>query len=277
MRRQEEAERELAGIREAARTTANRRASLLDVCASLELPFGQHAQHAQHAQQAQQALPPAGEGGAADAASPSTAVVAAAVPAGEASEAPAAAADAEWRTTRLECLMYRVLWVSEAIQMFAEQYSPRAAAAAAAPGGTPPLPAPEPPAAAPSPRAPASSPSSKASAAAAPSPPSPPPGRYELFLRASSWARQLSAEHEESIRAYCCELERLRARLRDAAAVDLGYEIGAAALEYTRRCGGKEGCHAHGHGHGETEAGDEASMRLGGPRSCCCALCEGHG
>ena len=30
-----------------------------------------------------------------------------------------------WRTQRLECLMYRVLWVSESVKLFSEQYSPR--------------------------------------------------------------------------------------------------------------------------------------------------------
>lgn len=98
------------------------------------------------------------------------------------------AADIEWRATRLECLMYRVLWVSEAVKMFQHQYSPRQST-----------------------------------------------HHYDLFIRATHWAKQLSEEYEESIRAYCCELERLRARLRDVAAVDLGYEIGASALEVVRR------------------------------------------
>lgn len=58
---------------------------------------------------------------------------------------------------------------------------------------------------------------------------------YDLFIRATHWAKQLSEECEEAVRAHCCELERLRARLRDVAAVDLGHEVGQAALEVVRR------------------------------------------
>jgi hypothetical protein len=29
-----------------------------------------------------------------------------------------------WRAARLECLMYRVLWVCEAVQQYSQQYSP---------------------------------------------------------------------------------------------------------------------------------------------------------
>ncbi|GIL47102.1 hypothetical protein Vafri_4016 [Volvox africanus] len=201
----EEAERELAYVRDAIRQTSTRRASLLDVCATLDVPFAPPPQHQQRANLPQQRLNRAGGGlGAVQAdhvsvdgpaATPSSShaegdVCSAALALGPPSGGGlgSAAADMEWRATRLECLMYRVLWVSEAVKMFQPQYNPR-----------------------------------------------PTTHHYNLFIRATHWAKQLSEEYEESIRAYCCELERLRARLRDVAAVDLGYEIGAAALEVIRR------------------------------------------
>ncbi|KXZ47471.1 hypothetical protein GPECTOR_35g909 [Gonium pectorale] len=200
--KQEEAERELAYVRDAIRQTSARRASLLDVCATLDVPFvppqpHQQPRQQQPGQQAQQqaraARPPGtGEAAAADPAGAGepddgAAALSLGVPSGTGGQA-IATTDMEWRATRLECLMYRVLWVSEAVKMFQPQYSPRQST-----------------------------------------------HHYDLFIRATHWAKQLSEEYEESIRAYCCELERLRARLRDVAAVDLGYEIGASALEVVRR------------------------------------------
>lgn len=38
--------------------------------------------------------------------------------------APGGEATLGWRTQRLECLMYRVLWVAEAIKMFKDNYAP---------------------------------------------------------------------------------------------------------------------------------------------------------
>ncbi|GIL70608.1 hypothetical protein Vretifemale_1330 [Volvox reticuliferus] len=203
--KQEEAERELAYVRDAIRQTSTRRASLLDVCATLDVPFAPPPQQQQRAGLPQQRLNRASGGpgtgqadqmpadGSATTPSPSHSegdVCSAALALGPPSGGGlgSAAADMEWRATRLECLMYRVLWVSEAVKMFQPQYNPR-----------------------------------------------PTTHHYNLFIRATHWAKQLSEEYEESIRAYCCELERLRARLRDVAAVDLGYEIGAAALEVIRR------------------------------------------
>lgn len=211
MNRQEEAERELTHVRDAIRQTSARRASLLDVCATLDVPFAPPppppqaavvaaaaAAAAAAASSGRAMLPPAAPDADDDTAAGTAAArhgaagdaVAAVGAAGvtAAGVAAAAAADMEWRTTRLECLMYRVLWVSEAVKMFQAQYSPRQST-----------------------------------------------HHYDLFIRATHWAKQLSEEYEESIRAYCCELERLRARLRDVAAVDLGYEIGSAALEVARR------------------------------------------
>ena len=46
------------------------------------------------------------------------------VPANAGPEAVGSTADMEWRAQRLECLMYRVLWVSETVKKFREQYSP---------------------------------------------------------------------------------------------------------------------------------------------------------
>ncbi|EFJ51048.1 hypothetical protein VOLCADRAFT_103689 [Volvox carteri f. nagariensis] len=204
--KQDEAERELAYVRDAIRQTSARRASLLDVCATLDVPFAPPPPHHPRAH-LQQRLNRSGPGGGGSGVAPVDQVpvngsVAASFPPSDADVCSAAmalgppsggglaaaAADMEWRATRLECLMYRVLWVSEAVKMFQPQYNPR-----------------------------------------------PTTHHYNLFIRATHWAKQLSEEYEESIRAYCCELERLRARLRDVAAVDLGYEIGAAALEVVRR------------------------------------------
>lgn len=211
--RQEEADRELTYVRDAIRQTSARRASLLDVCATLDVPFAPPPTHHQLARAplhrpnrgiagsagatGQHAEQSPADGQAAPSSSPSanSDVCSAALALGPPSGGglASAAADMEWRATRLECLMYRVLWVSEAVKMFQPQYSPRQST-----------------------------------------------HHYDLFIRATHWAKQLSEEYEESIRAYCCELERLRSRLRDVAAVDLGYEIGAAALEVVRRCVGHD-------------------------------------
>ncbi len=75
-----------------------------------------------------------------------------------------------WRAQRLECLMYRVLWVAEAVKLFRDQYCPRT-------GGR----------------------------------------QYELLVRASKWARGLSAEYDAGVKACCQELSVLRAKLAELA------------------------------------------------------------
>ncbi|GAX78187.1 hypothetical protein CEUSTIGMA_g5629.t1 [Chlamydomonas eustigma] len=99
-------------------------------------------------------------------------------------EAQGSTADLEWRAQRLECLMYRVLWVSEAVLNLRDQYSPHS-------GGP----------------------------------------HYELFIKATNWAKNLAEDYDDQIKSWLTELEKLRRKVRDAACVDLGYELAGYAQE----------------------------------------------
>eukprot|EP00798_Chlamydomonas_sp_ICE-L_P031763 gene31763-6961_t len=99
----------------------------------------------------------------------------------------AGVADMEFRAQRLECLMYRVLWVSETVKTFQMQYSPHS--------GSP---------------------------------------HYELFIRATNWAKGLADDFDDQIKSWVSELDKIRLKLQEAACVDLAYDLTAYALEFTR-------------------------------------------
>lgn len=262
--RLEASERELAAVREALRLTAARRASLIDVCTTLANPGkggvsalltlamqlnpelqpsiekwaaeGRAAEELAAASKSAQAAgpapltdAPAPAAAAATAASSSdmghafasasasfSAIVTAPSPAAagaapdESGKLPsgvtvtlptgedAVGPDQEWTGTQLECLMYRTLWVSESIKTLRGQYHPsgRERIGREESGNGP---------------------------------------HAALYARASRWARTLAAECEDGVRGQCAEIARIRARLRDAAAVDLGGEITGHAMEVVRR------------------------------------------
>ncbi|KAK9819988.1 hypothetical protein WJX72_004826 [[Myrmecia] bisecta] len=89
---------------------------------------------------------------------------------------------------QMQQFCYRILWVSEAIRLFADRYTPQAGGQA-----------------------------------------------YEHFMRASQSAKQLADDFEDTIRKYWADLDKLRAKLQDAACIDLAGDVNSAALEIVRQ------------------------------------------
>ena len=61
---------------------------------------------------------------------------------------------------------------------------------------------------------------------------------YALFIKATHWGKALSDDYEDQVKGWLEELEKLRHKLREAACVDLGYDLTAFA-----QVGAEEGDH----------------------------------
>eukprot|EP00798_Chlamydomonas_sp_ICE-L_P023583 gene23583-9111_t len=190
-----EAERDLEVVCSHLRQHAARKRHLDEICAQLESPAPSGSDPANNGSLI------VGAGGAAvgdaagDAAEPadagcSSAGDEASSPAIEAAtrnKSVAGVAEMEFRAQRLECLMYRVLWVSETVKTFQMQYSPHS-----------------------------DSP------------------HYELFIRATNWAKGLADDFDDQIKRWVSELDKVRLKLQEAACVDMGYDLTSYALEFIR-------------------------------------------
>ena len=48
---------------------------------------------------------------------------------------------------------------------------------------------------------------------------------YELFIKATNWAKGLADEYDDQIKGWLSELEKLRRKLREAACFDLSQDL----------------------------------------------------
>lgn len=55
------------------------------------------------------------------------------------------------------------------------------------------------------------------------------------YSQATHWAKSLASEYEAQMRGWYAELDKLRAKLLDAACVDLGHVMCQHALEVVRK------------------------------------------